>query len=468
MNEKLLSSFPALGRSICLAGHSGTKYDTGLNWVLYQCDAPFLYRYITEDLYEILGQLDGRRSLAEIVAPYDDESRKEIESALLGSALKPFLEFHENPQPCPDDFQIRVRRPVRTTYLPLNSVHFHISNKCNFKCKHCYHSVYEAEPGISSLPLKTVRNLFQRLYENGVSFVYFSGGEPLLNRDFLAYLRILRDLRIPYGFISNFYFMTEDLLTEIAEIGGCRQINTSLDGPTPEIHNEFRGARDSFERSLRLIPKAVQAGFTVFLNSAIHRGWLGREHLWPELIQRLGVRNWRVEYSAPVGRFLENEETWGLSPGELAHAYERIGNAISESGLESRLDSYMLGRNIRKTDNILLHRPDDPICMQHIDLMFLEANGDIPYCSLFSKQFPTFGNLLKDDPIETWNRICDWRLQRRLKDLGCGSCQFMAKCGGGCPGMWEKPFELKGCDLENRFMFENRESHVERAAHEAV
>lgn len=447
--------YPQLNSDVCLRGHTTRAYDTEKNFVLHQCMPPFTYRYISEDVYEILREFDGSKSLAGILDAYDEDSAKEILSFLENPELKPFFSLHEAPRRRPADWDLRVR-PVNTnTLLPLNSLHFHASNKCNFTCKHCYHAPYSGNSNVIDMDLPKVKELFAELHRNNVSFVYFSGGEPLLNRDLTAYFRELRALRIPYGFISNFSLFDERLLEEIVSIGGCREINTSLDGPTADIHDPYRGTSGNFRKIMDMVPKVLAAGIKVNLNTSIHRGWAGREAEWAPLLLQLGVKHWRTEYSAPTGNFLNKMGDIGLSRQELLDFYARIEKTIEGTELKSRLQTYMIGRHRRKVDGgTIAFNADSPLCLPHIDLMFLEANGDIPYCALFSQQFPVYGNLKKDAPVEVWNRIGKARLDKRLGSLGCRDCRHMGRCGGGCPGTWENPRELAGCDLENRFVFD--------------
>lgn len=451
----LKEGYPQLKPDVCLRGHSAQAYDTEKNFVLHRCSPPFIYRYVSEDVYEILREFDGSKSLAAVLDAYEEADAKEILAFLADPELEPFFGMHRGPRSRPADWDLRVR-PVNTrTLLPLNSLHFHASNKCNFKCKHCYHAPYSGNSRVIDLSLAQVRDFFAVLHRNNVSFVYFSGGEPLLNKQLLSYFRELRKLRIPYGFISNFSLLDEKLLEEIVAIGGCREINTSLDGPAPEIHDSYRRAPGNFRKILEMVPTVLGTGIKVNLNTSIHRGWIGREAEWVPLLLKMGVRHWRTEYSAPTGNFLSNKDDIGLDRQELLDFYDRIEKTILGTELKSRLQTYMVGRHRRKVEGGTLEfTAGTPVCLPHIDLMFLEANGDIPYCSLFSQQFPVYGNLKTDDPIEVWNKISKSRLENRLGKLECGGCRHLGRCGGGCPGTWKDPRRFAGCDLENRFVFD--------------
>jgi radical SAM protein with 4Fe4S-binding SPASM domain len=284
-----------------------------------------------------------------------------------------------------------------------------------------------------------------------VSYVYFSGGEPLLNRHLLDYFKSLSDRRISYGLVTNLSLMTEEFLSEVVRIGGCREINTSLDGPDSDAHDNFRRASGSFQKVCHWLSRIQDHGIQVTVNTAIHAGWLNKVHEWGAVIENLGIRRWRTEYPANVGAYATLEDAQKLNPEQLLKAYKSIETMVTEHQLWGQLDSLTIGRH--KYWGSLAdasYGPSDPICKPHIDVMWIEADGSVPYCSLFSDQFPVFGNLTREPLDSIWNQICRWRLDRRLSSLGCNRCVLLTKCGGGCPGTWRDPLNLQGCDEENR------------------
>ena len=68
------------------------------------------------------------------------------------------------------------------TYLSApNSVVWDITNRCNFKCRHCY---VEAESGNEVEPsTEEAKAIMDQLKEAKVFTLSFSGGEPLLRKD---------------------------------------------------------------------------------------------------------------------------------------------------------------------------------------------------------------------------------------------------------------------------------------------
>ena len=56
------------------------------------------------------------------------------------------------------------------------------TNLCNLKCKHCYQSA--GQKASDELTTEERRKVINELYDAGVVSIAFSGGEPLMRRDF--------------------------------------------------------------------------------------------------------------------------------------------------------------------------------------------------------------------------------------------------------------------------------------------
>lgn len=83
---------------------------------------------------------------------------------------------------------------------------------------------------------------------------------------------------------------------------GVRHISFSLDGATPEVHDGFRGAKGSYERTLWAIGAAREAGLTVQVNTTVSRWNVGQLDAVAELVARSGAVLWDLFFLVPTGR----------------------------------------------------------------------------------------------------------------------------------------------------------------------
>lgn len=73
----------------------------------------------------------------------------------------------------------------------IHYIETHITEACNLKCRGCSHFSVFAKP--KHKDIEEFRREFERLHELGeIQIIRLMGGEPLLNPNFMDYLRIAR------------------------------------------------------------------------------------------------------------------------------------------------------------------------------------------------------------------------------------------------------------------------------------
>ena len=81
------------------------------------------------------------------------------------------------------NFAIRKARERRAGESIPGEVHLELTHRCNLKCFHCYLECYSDEPKPRELSTEEVAGILKQLFEMGVYYVTFSGGEPLCRPD---------------------------------------------------------------------------------------------------------------------------------------------------------------------------------------------------------------------------------------------------------------------------------------------
>jgi uncharacterized Fe-S cluster-containing radical SAM superfamily protein len=133
---------------------------------------------------------------------------------------------------------------------------------CNLSCTHCFVS---CGPGDLHHPLMTREEVRERVAEGvalGVKELYFTGGEPFMHPEFEAILAGSLDLA-PCSVLTNGTLFTGRRISQLARLSDrsrhSLEIRVSLDGPTAERHDRWRGA-GSFERTLEGLRRLAGAG----------------------------------------------------------------------------------------------------------------------------------------------------------------------------------------------------------------
>jgi AdoMet-dependent heme synthase len=172
---------------------------------------------------------------------------------------------------------------------------------CHLVCLHCRAC---ARPLSSPLELATEegKDIIDQVAKMAAHLFVLTGGDPL-NRpdiyDLVQYgtLRCVRMSMTP----SATLLLTREAIPRLQKCGLAR-LAVSLDGSTPEIHDEFRGVRGSYARTLNAVRWAGELGLPVQINNTITRRNLANFDSMVALLKTLDMALWSVFFLVPTGR----------------------------------------------------------------------------------------------------------------------------------------------------------------------
>ena len=91
-----------------------------------------------------------------------------------------------------------------------------ITTRCNMRCKHCFLS---ATGSGTDMPYARIQSdIIKKLVESNVKKVTLTGGEPLLNPDFLDIVMALDNVGIESCICTNASLVTDELLNKIKNL----------------------------------------------------------------------------------------------------------------------------------------------------------------------------------------------------------------------------------------------------------
>lgn len=148
-----------------------------------------------------------------------------------------------------------------------------LTDRCNFRCLYCM-----PEDGVEMMAHKDILTFEELLRisgiagELGVTKVRLTGGEPLVRKGVVSFIKDLRALPAieSISMTTNGYYL-EELARELKR-SGLDRLNISLDTVDREKFRELT-RRDGFDQVIRGISAAQKAGFqTIKINSVAVRG----------------------------------------------------------------------------------------------------------------------------------------------------------------------------------------------------
>lgn len=178
----------------------------------------------------------------------------------------------------PASISLRPGPAPEAPFLALDTVWFQVAGTlCNLACRHCFISCNPTNHSHEIMTRAEVAPYLAEAETLGVKDLYFTGGEPFLNRELIG---ILEDaLRIgPATVLTNGTLITSDRARTLAGMEAASryalELRVSLDGLSPGTNDPIRGP-GSFEAALRGLRELGRAGLNPILT--VTRTWADSE-----------------------------------------------------------------------------------------------------------------------------------------------------------------------------------------------
>lgn len=345
----------------------------------------------------------------------------------------------------------------RRRYVPDGLLlQWHITERCNLRCSHCYQESYAGEElGFRELirildQFKDLLDLWQTDSARPVrGHITVTGGEPFLRRDFPELLGILADHRNRFGFavLTNGSFIDASTARRLRELAP-EFVQVSIEG-SRESHDRIRG-QGEFDRAVKAIESLVRERVRTFISFTAHRGNFREFCEVAGLGQSLRVaRVW-------ADRLIPNGSGAGLTEQILTQEETREFFEIMH---KARTDAARrwFGRTeiaMHRALEFLLAGGNPYHCTAGDTLITVMSNGDVYPC----RRMPVrVGNLLETSLAKLYYESDFLRSlrDRSRRSEGCEGCCYVGLCRGGLKclsyAVTNDPFKADpGCWLAKR------------------
>ncbi|MCX7973195.1 MAG: radical SAM protein [Candidatus Aminicenantes bacterium] len=309
-------------------------------------------------------------------------------------------------------------------------VQWHLLDRCNLRCRHCYQDNFSSEPELSWPELKFLAdNLIStmRIWQAKLE-VALTGGEPFLKKELKLLLETLNSSSEvkAISLITN-GLLIPDWVEELKKFKKFKELRISLDGVRPETNDDLRG-QGTYKQVLKGMRKVKEMGlpflimFTVMKKNFHEVPWLF------ELAKTVGASGFIIERFFPLGQG-KNWVNEVLGAEDFFFLWEQI---LDRSNLAARPKELIPFRAIK----IELDQPFPRVfgsgCIIGQDGLALMPDGTIFPC----RRFPLpLGNLMEKPLSEIWQNS---KILQTLRDKSklkghCSNCQV--KTCFGCRAM---------------------------------
>lgn len=191
---------------------------------------------------------------------------------------------------------------------------------CDLACVHCRAC---AQPFRSANELATdeAKRMIDEIAAMQAPLFVMTGGDPLKRPDIYE----LVEYAAKQGVRPSLTPSATPLLTHAAvsklKKSGLARLAISLDGPTAEIHDNFRRVPGSFQWTLDAVQYAHEVGLPVQINTTITRHNLQYLDDMIALMETLGIVLWSVFFLVPTGR---GQTVDLISAEEFEQVFEKL------------------------------------------------------------------------------------------------------------------------------------------------
>jgi AdoMet-dependent heme synthase len=176
-----------------------------------------------------------------------------------------------------------------------------VTRACQLKCVHCRADAQNKPDPLELTPEEGIK-LIDQIYEMNNPMLVFTGGDCMMREDLfdLAEYAIKKGMRVSMT-PSATDNVTKEKMERAKKVGLSRWA-FSLDGPTPEIHDHFRGTPGSFDLTIEKVRYLNELNMPLQLNTVISRYNYDYLEQMAELMKELKVVMWYIFLLVPTGR----------------------------------------------------------------------------------------------------------------------------------------------------------------------
>ena len=301
-----------------------------------------------------------------------------------------------------------------TPHYPEFTLQWHITHRCNLRCKHCYQEDYTAFSDRAALArvLDQYEAMLQACRFRG--HLNITGGEPLLHRDLFWLLEEARRRQITTAVLTNGTLIGRQEARDLRR-AGVQYVQVSLDG-AERVHEAIRG-KGSFRAALDGIEALRAQGHFVSVSFTAQRENRRELRKLAKICEIAGAdKLWFDRVVIPAD---EDINRLSLTSDEYRKLCRQAAR-LSRQGMVSC---------VRALQFLPCEEKHIYRCTAGSTLLALLADGTVMPC----RRLPLIaGNVHEQSLLELYR---DSPILRALRECpvpdGCRACQYADLCRGG-------------------------------------
>lgn len=306
---------------------------------------------------------------------------------------------------------------------------WHISERCNLRCQHCYQDNYKNNNELSFETLVSIFDHFKRFLSQleelamhkVTAHINITGGEPFVRKDFFELLEIFYAHRnlLSFGILSNGSFIDENCAKHLKQLSP-RFVQISVEG-NEETHDQLRGT-GHFQACIGALKHLKKQQIKTLISFTAHQKNYQQFQEVAQIAHRLKVDRLWSDRLIPCG---SGSDLQTLNSEQTLHFFKIM------SATKQKLEKKWFNHT-----EVALHRAlqflvggNAYTCSAGRSLLTIQPNGDVYPC----RRMPIkVGNILESDLFEIYQQDTLLKLRdQHLISKGCEKCFYEKHCRGG-------------------------------------
>lgn len=300
----------------------------------------------------------------------------------------------------------------------LTNLHIEITSKCNERCIHCY---IPHENKITHMDPELFFDILEQSKDMKLLHLTLSGGEPMLHRNFLDFLRKCKEYNFSVNVLSNLTLLDDEIVKEL-KANPLLGVQVSLYSMDPAIHDEITQMKGSFEKTKNGILKLIENDIPLQISSPIMRQ---NKNCYGD------VKKWAGKYKIHAGDDY-------VIIGEYNHSIKNLRCRLSIDEIKDLIND-KVENNITYLKQIEAEAkkkkdsaPDDFVCSVCYSSICITENGSVYPCAGW--QDYVIGNVRETSLRNIWDNSEKVQYLRNLrkkdfpKCIQCSDKDFCTMC----------------------------------------
>lgn len=303
-----------------------------------------------------------------------------------------------------------------------NIITLFLTDKCNFSCEYCYRIGIKQE---GSIKYAKVIEIIEEAYVNHTLKIDFTGGEPLLDKNIVIYVKECIKRRI-FPFIStNGFFLTKAMLRDFEE-AKLPLIQISLDSLSKDTFNILCGC-DGLETVMNNLINCANSKIKVIMRTVLcNLNYHELENII-KFAKSLEIYKLVITPVTKIHNKMTQEDKMFLNSNQLIEAK----NIISKY-------SELMNIKFQVVNKCWCNNSDIISCGALFSSTSILSNGDIVFCSNLPQI--KYGNIYNHTIMEAWNSNSFIDIRNNLVNKSsvsdtCSNCEYFNSCYTGCPSL---------------------------------